>query len=93
VIALHRVLPLLALAGCGRQRVEFVCADGARLMVIATASTVQIRTGDTTRTLTLVQSASGAKYTNGTLTYWSKGNESLLMVGDSIIHSACKSSP
>lgn len=91
MIALRRVVPLLALAGCGRQGVEFVCADGARLTVIATPSTVQVRTGDTTRTLTLVQSASGAKYSNGTLTFWSKGNEAFLMSGDSVIHSICKS--
>ena len=93
MIALGRGILLLALAGCGRQGAEFICSDGARLTVIATPSTVQVRTGDTTRTLTLVESASGAKSSNGTLTYWSKGTESLLMVGDSIIHGACKSSP
>ena len=93
MIVLRRGILLLALAGCRRQGAEFVCTDGARLTVIMSPSTVQVRTGDTTRTLTLVESASGAKYSNGTMTFWSKGDEALLMSGDSIIHSACKSAP
>jgi membrane-bound inhibitor of C-type lysozyme len=90
VTAVRGAVLLLALTGCGRQGVQVACADGARIMVIATPSAVQLRIGDTTRTLTLVQSASGARYSDGTLTYWSRGNESLLMLGDSIIHGACK---
>jgi len=90
VTACRRAVLLLALTGCGRQGVDFVCADGTRLTVIATPSTVQLRTGDTTRTLRLVRSASGTKFSNGTITFWSKGNEALLMEGDSVIHNACK---
>lgn len=80
----------LGLAGCSRQGVEIVCSDGARLVVIASPTAVQLRIGDTTRTLAPVSAASGARFSDGAITYWSKGDEALLMSGDSVIHRACK---
>lgn len=34
--------------------------------------------------------ASGAKYSNGSMTFWSKGDESMVLVGGEIRHQNCR---
>lgn len=47
------------------------------------------------RTLTLPQtpSGSGAKYSDGTFTFWSKGNTALLEQGDRVLYQDCVTFP
>jgi membrane-bound inhibitor of C-type lysozyme len=42
-----------------------------------------------TRTLPRVESGSGAKYSDGTTTFWTKGDEAFVQVNDEMVISDC----
>lgn len=48
--------------------------------MVSTAVVLRLEQGE--RRLERVRTASGAKYQDGTLSFWTKGNEALLQTGD-----------
>jgi membrane-bound inhibitor of C-type lysozyme len=79
----------LALAACASapeeagKPVYYRCADGARFSVTPVDSTrVELARGGNRYTLTQVEAASGAKYSSSKASFWNKGEESLIEVGD-----------
>lgn len=66
---------VLALAACGTtqtggSRVEWRCDGGAAFSVRFSDSAAEVFAGGQLYTLAAAQSASGARYSNGTVEYW-----------------------
>ena len=63
---------------------EFDCADAglARVRFVG-PDTVELLLNDESMILTSERSASGAKYVKGDLVFWNKGDEALLLIGES----------
>jgi putative lipoprotein len=72
-------------------RATFVCPDGTQIEAAFdnAAGTVTISLADDTLTLPQVESASGARYSDGTTTFWNKGDEALVEVDGQIVHQNC----
>lgn len=51
---------------------------------------VIVKTADTLLVLDITTSASGAKYTDGTNTFWSKGDSAMLEMADNKVFNECK---
>ena len=76
------------------QSITYICTDGNEIQVryINTdekSSAIVTVNGDGTR-LEQIRAASGAKYSNGNLTWWEKGGTGLLMQNDEITKRDCK---
>lgn len=54
-----------------------------------TAGTVTVTLPDGTVALPQVESASGARYGDGTTTFWNKGNEALVEVNGETVYENC----
>lgn len=69
----------------------FVCPDGTRLETLFDneARTVTVTLPDGPVTLPQVPAASGARYSDGTITFWNTGNEALVEINDEIVFEAC----
>ena len=69
----------------------FVCPDGTSLDTVFDndAQTVTVTLPDGTVTLPQVESGSGARYSDGTTTFWNKGDEALVEVDDEIVYQNC----
>ena len=69
----------------------FVCPDGTSIDVEfdngARTATVALPEG--TVTLPQVESASGARYSDGTTTFWNKGNEATIEVDGETLYESC----
>jgi len=68
----------------------YECPDGFSYIARIEGDTARIFIRDRAVALPRVQAASGAKYADGTTTFWSKGDEALLEVGAET-HRACAS--
>jgi putative lipoprotein len=88
VVTLATLLSL----GCRAER-EYVfrCDGDVELRAIFHRDSVRLTFPDH-RTVVLPQaiSASGARYTDGTLTFWNKGREAIVQRGDSTLYRACR---
>ena len=73
----------------------FVCPDGTSLDTTFdnTAHTVTVALPDGTVTLPQVESADGGKYSDGTTTFWNKGDEALVEVSGNIVYQNCTTQP
>ena len=67
----------------------YECINGYNFSTRADDENAYLFLPDKTARLAKVPSASGAKYSNGLITFWSKGDEALLDTGD-IIYRDCK---
>ena len=69
----------------------FVCPDGTSLDTVFDndAQTVTVALPDGTVTLPRAESASGARYSDGTTTFWNKGDEALVEVNGEIVYQEC----
>ncbi len=56
---------------------EYECQDGYRFKATLTGETMQLKLPRQTRNLTQVPSASGAKYSDGSMTLFTKGDDAL----------------
>jgi len=77
----------LVIAGCkkgGLQTFVYACADSVEARVTnldAEARSIRLEVGSRRWTLDLDTSASGAKYTDGDVTFWSKGKQATIEQG------------
>ena len=63
---------------------EFDCADAGLAQVrFVGPDTIELLLDNESMILTLERSASGAKYVKGDLVFWNKGDEALLLIGES----------
>ncbi len=98
------VITSLLLAACGGTaqppatvapenviRATFVCPDGTSIEAVFdnAADTVTVTLPDGTLTLPHVESGSGARYSDGTTTFWNKGDEALVEVDGQIVYESC----
>lgn len=69
----------------------FVCPDGTRIDTVFdnSADTVTFTLPDETITLPRAVSGSGARYSDGTTTFWNNGNEALVEVNGETIYEGC----
>lgn len=76
----------------GSQQLAYKCPDGTRfdVLVAPAADKVKLELGGVMYELKQVRSGSGAKYSDGTLSYWSKGKEALIERGKKVVHRDCK---
>ncbi|WP_041521721.1 MliC family protein [Gilvimarinus agarilyticus] len=93
-----------ASAGQAGRQVQYQCAGEARFTVFFgeyRADDQRVKLGPdevmlsdaqsrTTYKLTRERSASGAKYTDGTLSYWSKGSEAVLQQSGDTLYQGCQ---
>ena len=97
---MRRLLPLLLVA-CAKEPpappaeetftpVRYACAGGAEVRAVYRGDTVTVALPDG-RLLTLphVLSGSGARYSNDTITWWTKGDSGFVMTGDSVTLKDC----
>ena len=73
----------------------FVCPDGTSLDTVFDNSnnTVTVALPDGTVTLPQVVSADGARYSDGTTTFWNKGDEAMVEVNGEIVYQNCVAQP
>ena len=77
----------LALSGCKKGELQtfvYACADSVEARVTnldVGAQTVRLQVGSRRWTLAIDTTASGAKYTDGDVTFWSKGKEATIEQG------------
>ena len=90
--------------GKAARKVQYQCAEGARFTVFfgeyraddqrVTLGPDELMLSDaqshTTYKLTRERSASGAQYTNDTITYWSKGAEAMLQQSGDTLYQGCR---
>lgn len=93
--------PLLLLAACAKEApappaeessapVPYRCAGGVELRALYREDTVAVTLPDGHLvTLPHVVSGSGARYSNDTLTWWTKGDSGFVMAGDSVTIRDC----
>ena len=69
----------------------FICPDGTSLDTVFdnSADTVMVALPDGTVTLPRTVSGSGARYSDGTTTFWNKGDEALVEVDGEIPYQNC----
>lgn len=69
----------------------FVCPDGTRIETIFdnSADTVTFTLPDETITLPRAISGSGARYSDGTTTFWNNGDEALIEINGDTLYDAC----
>ncbi|MCK4988205.1 MAG: MliC family protein [Desulfobacterales bacterium] len=67
----------------------YECRDGYGFVARVQREKIWLFLPEKTISLTHVQSGSGAKYSEDQITYWSKGDEALLQIGDEK-HTNCK---
>lgn len=69
----------------------FVCPDGTSLDTVFdnAAQTVTVALPDGTVTLPRVESGSGARYSDGTTTFWNKGDEAFVEVDGETVYENC----
>jgi membrane-bound inhibitor of C-type lysozyme len=77
--------------GAGQIAVTFACADDVAIDAVfdnASDNVILTMNGETL-TLPHVESGSGAKYSDGTTTFWTKGDEAFVQVNDETVISDC----
>jgi len=78
-------------AGADQIAVTFACADDVAIDAVFDNAndTVTIDMNGETLTLPHVESGSGAKYSDGTTTFWAKGDEAFVQVNDETVIDGC----
>lgn len=76
----------------GSRQFEYKCTDGTRFDVLMapTGDKVKLELGGVLYELKQVRSASGAKFSDGTTSYWSKGRDATIERGGKVVHRDCK---
>jgi membrane-bound inhibitor of C-type lysozyme len=81
----------LLLAACAAQpAVVFRCEGGAELRAVFEDGRVRLAFPGHRVELPRAISGSGARYSDGRLTFWNKGREAFVQRGDSIVYRACR---
>jgi membrane-bound inhibitor of C-type lysozyme len=86
------MLAMLLATACRAEREYVFRCDGAvEIRAVFLRDSVRLTFPDQ-RTVELPQaiSASGARYTDGALTFWNKGREAIVQQGDSTLYRACR---
>lgn len=75
----------------GSKQLEYKCPDGTRFDILMTpaADKVKLELGGVMYELKQVRTASGAKYSDGTTSFWSKGKEAMIERGGKVVHREC----
>lgn len=60
------------------KRLSYTCEDGAKLNVYLHNQSARLRFNDTVHFLTQTESASGTRYSDGKILWWSKGDTGFL---------------
>jgi membrane-bound inhibitor of C-type lysozyme len=102
-----RAIPLatLAAAACGQmsgpasippgsRHFAYQCTDGTRFGVLMgpAGDQAKLELGGVVYELKQIRSASGAKFSDGTTIFWSKGREATIERGGKVVHRDCKTS-
>ena len=76
----------------GSKRFEYKCPDGASFDVLMspTGDKAKLELEGVMYELKQVRSGSGARFSDGTTTYWSKGREAIIERGGKVVHGDCK---
>jgi len=84
-------LALVSLACRAEREYVFRCEGEVELRAVFHRDSVRLTFPDH-RTVVLPQaiSASGARYSDGALTFWNKGTEAIVQQGDSTLYRACR---
>ena len=105
--ALATALAALAATSCGQlpatsssaappgsKQFEYKCPDGTRFDVLVAPSgdKVKLELGGILYELKQVRSASGAKFSDGTTSYWSQGRDATIERSGKVVHRDCTSS-
>lgn len=88
------VIVALLVAACASSKgttYNYLCSDGNRFQVTMThnGEKVILRLGERLLELPHVRSASGAKYSDGETTFWSKGIQAFITTHDKVSHKDC----
>ena len=75
----------------GVEHYEYECFDGTKVSVevLDGGDLIVLRVGDDVYELPRVEAASGAKYSDGKVTFWSKAGGAIIEVGDEVIQGGC----
>jgi membrane-bound inhibitor of C-type lysozyme len=99
------VLAVLSLTACsqmpgtssssippGSRQFEYKCADGTRFDVLLAPSgdRAKLELGGVLYDLKQVRTASGAKFSDGTTSYWSKGRDATIERSGRVLHRDCR---
>lgn len=78
-------------SGAGALVATFACPDGISIEAVFdnATDTVTVTLPDDTVTLPRVESASGARYSDGTTTFWNHGDEVLVEVDGKTVYESC----
>ena len=78
-------------AAPGSKHFEYQCPDGTRFDVLLAPSgdKVKVDLGGILYELKQVRSASGAKFSDGTTSYWSKGRDATIERSGKVVHRDC----
>jgi membrane-bound inhibitor of C-type lysozyme len=85
------VIVSMMLAACASSKGTYVCSDGNRFQVTIAENGEKavLRLGERLLELPHVRSASGAKYSDGMTTFWSKGNQAFIATNGKVSHRDC----
>jgi len=85
------VIVWVMITACPSSKRTYVCSDGNRFQVTMThnGEKALVRLGERLLELPHVRSASGAKYSDGETTFWSKGNQAFITTNDKVSHKDC----
>jgi membrane-bound inhibitor of C-type lysozyme len=70
----------------------YKCSEGVVVRVVysETDETATVRFAGKTYRLKLVPSGSGAKYSDGKVVFWNKGDEALILINGEVVHDGCR---
>jgi membrane-bound inhibitor of C-type lysozyme len=70
----------------------YKCSEGVVVRVVysETDEKATVRFAGKTYRLKLVPSGSGAKYSDGKVVFWNKGNEALILIDGELVHDGCR---
>jgi len=88
-------------AGCSlppQHKYSYTCPDGYAFTVTYAGSNqpgdiAVFKDASGTLKLPRAPAASGARYSNGLVVYWSKGDEAMIRIGDEMAHQGCSTDP
>jgi membrane-bound inhibitor of C-type lysozyme len=89
-----QLAPSASSAPPGSKHIEYKCPDGTRLDVLIApgGDKVKLELGGFLYELGSMRSASGAKFSDGTTSYWSKGRDARIERSGKVLHRDCKTS-
>jgi membrane-bound inhibitor of C-type lysozyme len=75
----------------GSRHFSYKCADGSRfgVLIAPAGDRAKLELGGVLYELKQVRSASGAKFSDGTTSYWSKGRDATIERNGKIVHRDC----